>query len=159
MRCAFSDRHSVDYYIVNLRKSFCHALFELVKMLYFLVKVLVHHLRCNAKSCDSRYVVCSGTHAVLLAAAENERLHFCLAVDVQESNSFGSMDLMCADGQKMDIPFLRINTIFAECLDRIYMIQRLRTLLLDHCTDFLYRHNRTGLIIYHHCRYENSIRP
>ena len=63
-------------------------------MLYFLVKVLVHHLRCNIKSCDSRYVVCSGTHAVLLAAAENERLYFCLAVDVQESNSFWSMDLM-----------------------------------------------------------------
>ena len=27
-------------------------------------------------------------------AAENERLYFCLAVDVQESNSFWSMDLM-----------------------------------------------------------------
>ena len=63
-------------------------------MLYFLVKVLVHHLRCNTKSCDSRYIVCSGTHAILLAAAENQRLHFCLAVDVQESNSFWSMDLM-----------------------------------------------------------------
>ena len=32
--------------------------------------------------------------AILLAAAENQRLHFCLAVDVQESNSFWSMDLM-----------------------------------------------------------------
>ena len=153
MRRTFSDRHSINHYVIYFRKPLCHTFFQLIKMFDLFIKILIHHLRCHAKTCDSRHIISSGAHSILLSAAQDQWLHLCFTVNVKKSDTFWSVDLMSADRKKMDSPFLRIDPIFAKCLNCIYMIQCFRTLLLNHSTNFFYRHHCSGLIVYHHCRY------
>ena len=67
------------------------------------------------------------------------------------------MDLVSADCEKVDSHFFRIDAVFAESLDRIYVIECLWALLMNHLCDLLNRHHCTDFVIYKHGGYHDRV--
>ena len=67
------------------------------------------------------------------------------------------MDLVSTDCEKVDPHFFRIDAVFAESLDRIHVIERLRALFVEHPGDLLDRHHCTDFVIYKHGRYHDRV--
>ena len=78
-------------------------------------------------------------------------------LDKQCSRSFWSMYLMATYRHQIDTHPFRVNVIFAKCLNRIHMKERLRILFFDNLCDLLNRLYCTYLIIYIHNRYKDRI--
>ena len=70
----------------------------------------------NSVSYDARYIFCSGTAFSFLCTAVYERTDFHTFSDVEESDSFWSVDLMTAGAEHIDIAFIHIDRDLTECL-------------------------------------------
>ena len=127
-------------------------------MLYLFIKICVYHICGNAKACDPRHIVCSGTHTVLLSAAKDLRLYSYFFVNIEKAYALWSMDLVAAHRKKIDPQLFRIDTILSECLDGIYMKKCFRTFFMDKLSDLFYRHHSSHFIVHIHHRHQDRIR-
>lgn len=66
-------------------------------------------------------LVRAGTHAALLPATKNKRLHLCLFTNVQKAAALRSVQLMSADGKQVNMLPLRVDRKLAIGLNRINM--------------------------------------
>ena len=127
-------------------------------MLYLFIKICVYHICGNAKACDPRHIVCSGTHTVLLSAAKDLRLYSYFFVNIEKAYALWSMDLVAAHRKKIDPQLFRIDTILSECLDGIYMKKCFRAFFVDELSDLFYRHHSSHFIVHIHHRHQDRIR-
>ena len=126
-------------------------------MFHILIQISVNLSCCHTKPGDSRYIVCSGTHATLLSATKNlwNDLHF--FVDIQKTDTLRTVNLVSADCKKIDPHTFRINVVFTKSLNCIDMIQCLWTLLMYHLRNLFDWHHSSDFIIYKHGRYHDRI--
>ena len=105
---------------------------------------------CLCKPCCSRYIVRAGTHAALLPATKNKRLHLCLFTNVQKAAALRSVQLMSADGKQVNVLLLRVDRKLAIGLNRINMKKNVRIVLFDYLPGLCDRLDRSDLIVHHH---------
>ena len=120
--------------------------------------MVINHLCSYTKTCDPRYIVCTGTHPILLSATKDLGLYLRFLVDIQKTNPLGSVQLMTAYRQQINPCLFRMDGIFSKCLDSIHMVQSLRAFLMDKCSDLFHRHHCTHFIIHIHGRNKDRIR-
>ena len=132
-------------------------LLETIHVFHILFQIFVDFHSGSAKSCNSRYIVCSGTHSALLSSAKDLRLDFCFFINIKKSHALWSVNLMTADRKKIDSHFFWVDPVFSKGLYGIHMKQSPGTFFVDKGRDLLHRHHSAHFIIYIHHRYQNGI--
>ena len=130
---------------------------ECIQLFDACIKIFVRIACCHAESDTSRHIFRTGTHALLLAAAKQNRADLDTVADIEESDALRRMDLVSADGKQVNSLFFRTDLIFSICLDRIDMEQCLRIFLLDALADRLDRLYCSDLVIDVHHRHQDRV--
>ena len=136
--------------ILQLFKAVNHPILDRIKMGRIILKMGKGLPDRLCKPCCSRYIVRAGTHATLLPATKNERLHLCLFTDIQKAAALRSVQLMSADGKQVNVLLLRVDRKLAIGLNRINMEKNVRIVLFDHLPGLCDRLDRSNLIVHHH---------
>ena len=108
---------------------------------------------------DPGHVLRPGAHAVLLAAAQNERLKADRVRHIKETDALRAVDLMTARAQEVDPLLLRTDRILPERLDRVDVEHGFRSQLVHQFRDLRDRLDRSDLVINIHDRDQDRIRP
>ena len=74
-----------------------------------------------SKSYDTRYIFGTGTTFSFLCATVNKRTKFQALANIQETDSFWSVEFMSAGTQHIDMKFINIDRNLTKCLNRIGM--------------------------------------
>ena len=130
---------------------------ECIQLFDACIKIFVRLACCHAESDTPRHIFRTGTHALLLAAAKQNRADLDTVADIEESDALRRMDLVSADGKQVNSLFFRTDLIFSICLDRIDMEQCLRIFLLDALADRLDRLYCSDLVIDVHHRHQDRV--
>ena len=69
MRCPLLRSWTVDLYLFQFSKFLCQIKLKLTHMCYICIKILIDLPGCCSKTCNSRYIICTGTHSFLLTSS------------------------------------------------------------------------------------------
>lgn len=78
---------------------------ECIQLFDACIKIFVRLACCHAKSDTPRHIFRTGTHALLLAAAKQNRADLDTVADIEESDALRRMDLVSADGKQVNSLF------------------------------------------------------
>ena len=134
----------------EIRNTLCQMFLQTVHMLRVFPERCTDFLRGGTQSRDSRNIVRSGTHSILLPASIDQRIYLHPLIYEQKSGSLGPMDFVSADGKHIYLHSLWKDRILSEGLYRVYMEKSTRIPAAQHFSDFRHRLHRSDLIIHHH---------
>ena len=122
------------------------------------VEVFIEHPGGKRHTGDAGNIFCAGPQAVLLSSAVHLRYQPHAVCNIEKSGSLGTMDLVSADRQKVNIHPFGINLCLAEALHCIDMKERIRICGFDGLSDLFDRLHCADNIIRMHNRHQDRVR-
>ena len=148
---------SVQSAVGNL---FQHAQNQVISQLSFFLRTFFHRLHRQLCGCaiadDTRNILCTGTAFSLLRSAVYKGLDLHTFANIEETDSFRSMQLVSAGTEHVNMQFIHIDGHLSKSLHRIGVEQN--SMFMGNLTNLPDGLDGTDLIIGKHYRYQNGIR-
>ena len=94
MWCTSFIFQTMDCCILNLSCLLNKIILQFTHQSYFHIQIIIDHLCCKSKPCNSRNIFCTRTEILLLSSSEKNRFNLHLFAHIEESGSLRSMNLM-----------------------------------------------------------------
>ena len=142
----------------GVRNLLQYTVNQIISQLFFLCGALFHGAHCTlyslAQTYDARHVFGTCTTLTLLTASVNEGTQFQALADIQETDSFRTVQLMSAGAEHINLILIYIDRNLAESLYRIGMEKN--AMLFCDSSNLLNRLNGADLIVCKHNGNQNS---
>jgi len=102
-----------------LLQFFYEVAFNLLDMAAVCGKFLEGNFQCFSQTDNANHIFSSSPHVALLRTAMDERVNFFVFPDIEESDSFGSVKLMCTGHQGVHRKLRQVMGIMAHRLYRV----------------------------------------